>query len=302
MNGARPETPEELDMLAGEYVLGVLESAEMRTVDRQAGLDPQLARAIAGWERRLTPMLTAVLEVPPPDALWAHIQHAKSLAPLERQDWKPSSASKPARLTATRTPGAPAWLRSAATPRVWPWKVATLASLALAAGVAAIVIVPSLVHRPNGPIPAERDVALVAVLAQPENRVEARQDSAPQMATDTGLARLIDPPPAIPDPAAAGRVTGFLVAAWADGTVVLTAFAPLKVPVGKTMELWIRPPDAKTPRSLGVLAAAGRQVSLPATPANGTELSVSLEPPGGSPTGVPTGHVVYAGTLRQPQR
>jgi anti-sigma-K factor RskA len=81
--------------------------------------------------------------------------------------------------------------------------------------------------------------------------------------------------------------------------VVLTALAPVPVPAGKTLELWIQPPDAKAPRSLGVLPAAGRQATLPAVPAPGTALSVTLEPSGGSPTGAPTGRVVYAGTLRR---
>jgi anti-sigma-K factor RskA len=122
------------------------------------------------------------------------------------------------------------------------------------------------------------------------------------MATYTGVGRQVEPAPDTPDPArVAGRVAGFLAATWPDGTVVLTAFAPVAVPGGKTLELWIQPPDAKAPRSLGLLPAAGREVLLPTMPADGTALSVSLEPPGGSPTGAPTGRVVYAGTLRQMQ-
>ncbi len=64
----------------------------------------------------------------------------------------------------------------------------------------------------------------------------------------------------------------------------------------------MQPPGAKAPMSLGVLPASGRQVALPGTPPAGTALSVTLEAAGGSPTGAPTGRVVYAGTLRQPQR
>jgi anti-sigma-K factor RskA len=303
MSGARPETPEELHMLAGEYVLGVLGSAEMRAVDRQATLDPQVARAIASWEQRLAPMLTAVLEVAPPDALWARIEHAKSLAPHERQDRKPPSLVTSTPSTMARPPAAPAWLRPAAARRVWPWRVATVASLALAAGMAAIVLIPSLAHRLSGPMLVARDVSLVAVLTQPESSGDTRQDAAPQMAADTGTARLVESRAGIPDLApAAGRVAGFLAAAWPDGTMVLTAFAPLQVPGGKTLELWIQPPNATAPSSLGLLTAAGRQAILPTMPVNGTALMVSLEPPGGSPTGAPTGHVAYAGTLRQIRR
>jgi hypothetical protein len=203
-----------------------------------------------------------------------------------------------------RPAAGPVWARPAAPRRVWPWKVATATSLALAAGLAAIAFVPSLAPGPGGKMPVARDAPLVAVLAQPEGRGETRSDSAPQLASsDTGPARLVEPPSDTvnPDPAA-GRAAGFLVAAWPDGTVVLTALAPMQIPTGKALELWIQPPGATAPKSLGVLAAAGRQVVLPTTPPAGTALSISVEPPDGSPTGTPTGRIVYAGTLREMRR
>jgi anti-sigma-K factor RskA len=58
------------------------------------------------------------------------------------------------------------------------------------------------------------------------------------------------------------------------------------------------------PRSLGLISAQGVTVlsreRLPKTLLEGgtDALAVSVEPPGGSPTGVPTGPVVYAGKLR----
>src|SRR5580698_5046227 len=133
MSDARPETPEELHMLAGEYVLGVLGSAEMRAVDQKKAADPQLARAIAGWERRLDPMLTAVAEVAPPDTLWARIQQAKAQLPEQRQEAKPPSRLAPVAPAMARPAAEPVWLRPAATRRAWPWRASTGASLALAA-------------------------------------------------------------------------------------------------------------------------------------------------------------------------
>ena len=68
---------------------------------------------------------------------------------------------------------------------------------------------------------------------------------------------------------------------------------------GKSLELWILPPSGN-PRSLGVLP--GGQLSLPidrqaaADLAHGA-LAVSLEPAGGSPTGLPTGPVLYSGAV-----
>ena len=63
------------------------------------------------------------------------------------------------------------------------------------------------------------------------------------------------------------------------------------------------PEGGGNPRSLGLLKADGvtvldRRRLPPALLAGGTALlAVSVEPPGGSPTGVPTGPVVYAGKL-----
>ena len=68
-------------------------------------------------------------------------------------------------------------------------------------------------------------------------------------------------------------------------------------------ELWLIPGDG-VPRSLGTVEeeTAG-ELRLPldrlgdVTPAPGDALAVSLEPPGGSPTGAPTGPIVALGAL-----
>lgn len=69
----------------------------------------------------------------------------------------------------------------------------------------------------------------------------------------------------------------------------------------RVLELWLIPADGK-PRSLGVISLGGAQrVTVPETVlqlvANGAVLAVSLEPVGGSPTGLPTGPVVATGKL-----
>jgi anti-sigma-K factor RskA len=307
MSGTGPETADELHLLAGEYVLGVLSGDERRAVDRQAAEDPRLERAIGGWERRFAPMLTVVERMPPPEALWARIEQATAAGQ--------AGAARPPRLALVPSTGG---ARPAPPRRVWPWQAATGASLALAAGIAAFAVVPAG-QRPqevapgtamaSAPRPGGRDVALVAALAQPDTHGDTRPDNAPQMASDSGTARLVEPPPDTPEPTRApepnqaparppGRAGGYMVAAWPDGTVVLTPLAPVPVPAGKALELWIAPPDASVPKSLGLLAEGGRRAVLPTMPPPGTVLSVTLEPQGGSPTGAPTGRVVFIGTLR----
>ncbi|MFD1610760.1 anti-sigma factor domain-containing protein [Sphingomonas tabacisoli] len=70
---------------------------------------------------------------------------------------------------------------------------------------------------------------------------------------------------------------------------------------GKTAELWVIPPGGQ-PRSLGVIpdkAAATMVLAAErrALMAGGATLAVSLEPHGGSPTGLPTGPVVMTGVM-----
>lgn len=70
----------------------------------------------------------------------------------------------------------------------------------------------------------------------------------------------------------------------------------------KVPELWLIPADG-VPRSLGVIEKQGEtQVAMTAPhialAAPQTALAISLEPPGGSPTGQPTGPVIAIGKLQ----
>jgi anti-sigma-K factor RskA len=68
-------------------------------------------------------------------------------------------------------------------------------------------------------------------------------------------------------------------------------------------ELWALPQGA-APKSLGVIPpGAIVRVPLPATAeellTSIPALAVSLEPPGGSPTGQPTGPVLFSGSIER---
>ncbi len=72
-------------------------------------------------------------------------------------------------------------------------------------------------------------------------------------------------------------------------------------PAGKSLQLWLINPEVGGPRSLGVLSnKALTQASLkdydPAVIARAT-YAVTLEPPGGSPTGAPSGPPILSGKL-----
>ncbi len=87
----------------------------------------------------------------------------------------------------------------------------------------------------------------------------------------------------------------FWVMVTKDGYATVIAGAA-EVRAGNTLELWGLPPGATVPVSLGVVPTTGR-VKVPAIVQAGTLLLVSSEPRGGSPTGAPTGPVVYRGRM-----
>lgn len=99
-------------------------------------------------------------------------------------------------------------------------------------------------------------------------------------------------------------INSFVASVSADGRALVTRpLLPVNLESSRVLELWSVPPDG-APRSLGLISADGVTVidrkRLPASLLKGgtAALAVSVEPPGGSPTGVPTGPVVYAGKLQ----
>lgn len=85
--------------------------------------------------------------------------------------------------------------------------------------------------------------------------------------------------------------------------LTIKAVSRIDVPANRSLQLWMLP-GAGNPRSLGVIdASTADRVALPG-PAdealrNIPALAVSLEPRGGSPTGLPTGPVLYTGAVRR---
>lgn len=94
-----------------------------------------------------------------------------------------------------------------------------------------------------------------------------------------------------------------------DGALRLAAIPPAggaperPTPEDRVLQLWALPPGATAPTSLGVLPRGQRSVTVPAPavkPVAGMLIEITLEPPGGSPIGRPTGPVLFIGRLSQP--
>lgn len=90
----------------------------------------------------------------------------------------------------------------------------------------------------------------------------------------------------------------FVASVSADGrALVLKPLDALPMDAGKALELWALPPQG-APRSLGVVAQDGATRVLRTQLLKDTAaFAVSVEPTGGSPTGLPTGPVISVGKL-----
>ena len=115
-------------------------------------------------------------------------------------------------------------------------------------------------------------------------------------------------PPPVTTAAPAPMVAAFmiegqeapLVATYDAGKGSLSMPGPMPIPAGKSAQLWAIV-GTGAPQPLGLFHEAGQRVEAEARSAQpmapGTTLAISIEPEGGSPTGLPTGPVVGSATL-----
>jgi len=94
----------------------------------------------------------------------------------------------------------------------------------------------------------------------------------------------------------------FVASVTASGNSLVIVPAALLTNDPRAFELWLIPTGETRPRSLGLIKPGQPiRLDIPSDLARGVTpdatLAVSLEPPGGSPTGQPTGPVIAAGKL-----
>lgn len=119
------------------------------------------------------------------------------------------------------------------------------------------------------------------------------------------LALLLATPPSAQAPPLLVVMSGeagpasFVASVSADGaSLVLKPVNGVPLQAQRVLELWSVPVKG-APRSLGIVAADRATTVLRAQLLKNTDaLAVSIEPPGGSPTGAPTGPIVSVGKLR----
>jgi len=95
-----------------------------------------------------------------------------------------------------------------------------------------------------------------------------------------------------------GNRAGAVVHAFADGRVVLVPITSINVPAGRALQVWTLPSRERGPVSVGLMSEARTlQLSLKDLPPPGPDqlFEITLEPATGSPTGRPTGPVLFKG-------
>ncbi|MEW9837801.1 anti-sigma factor [Mesorhizobium marinum] len=228
------------DIVAAEYVLGVLPTQERATAARRIDADRGFATMVDRWEVHFAPLAAGYAAVEAPASVKAAVDRRLFVDGSRR---------------AAPDGGTPGLLSSLAL-----WRgiaVAALAALAL------YVALPLLAPRPAIQPPA----TLVASLA------------------------------------ADGSDVRYLAVIEGPGDGIGLSHVSGLPPEGRAFELWVIAGD-QPPVSLGVIPTGPAVRMVVGTDirekiAAGAVFAISLEPPGGSPTGQPTGAVVAAGDLRK---
>nr|WP_321985811.1 anti-sigma factor [uncultured Lichenicoccus sp.] len=90
----------------------------------------------------------------------------------------------------------------------------------------------------------------------------------------------------------------FLASVGDDGSLSVRPLTSVSVAPDRDLELWLLKDGEKAPTPLGLLPASGAHLAVGTLSGHGPgKILVSLEPRGGSKTGLPTGPVLYGGGI-----
>lgn len=124
-------SPEDLSVLAGEYVLGTLAAAERRAVQKRLPGDQALQQAVTEWEARLLPLTQLAEPITPPAALWARIDQSLQAASAQQAA---TPVTTPLRANTERKPSVRWW------DHLGLWRALAGSGFAMAAVLAAVLV------------------------------------------------------------------------------------------------------------------------------------------------------------------
>jgi anti-sigma-K factor RskA len=273
--------------LAAEYVLGTLDSAERDRAGELISTDPDFAALVADWERRLGELSAMVDPVPPPPDVWMAIKERLGETTPAAGLRLPELPEAPAPPVAPLEAAADAKVVDL-TRRLRRWRGSSAALGALAAALAGIVVTAGLApERLPAPLRPKPKIETVEVTREVVRTVE------------------------VPAPAPSRYVAVLQSSPSAPAFIMIVDVAQRSLTVRRvsaeeqanhSYELWLVSDRYPAPRSLGLIGAS--EFTRATTLANyepdtisAATFAVSLEPEGGSPTGAPTGPVLFSGKL-----
>jgi anti-sigma-K factor RskA len=267
--------------LAAEYALGTLDADERAQVETMMSVDAAFAAIVHAWEQKLGALNQMVGSVEPRPEVWDKIKnavgHSEPQAPLQLPEAPPPAAPVvEAAPTAVDTSNV---IQLSTQARRWR-NVATFTS-AIAAALVAMIAVQ--VYQPD----------LLPDRLRPKPRTQVVEVKPP--VTPVSSAQYVAVLQKDGSPAFILTVDG----ATRNFTVRKVGAQPEP---GKSYELWIVSDRLQRPRSLGVIGGndfTARPVLSSYDPdiVDKATYAVTVEPEGGSPTGVATGPIVFTGKL-----
>ena len=275
--------------LAAEYALGTLDAEERAQVESMMSVDRNFMAMVEAWERKLGVLNQMVGLVEPRPVVWDNIRIAAGLSgpqealvlPQAAEPLVAPAAAESAPVDHSQKQDSNVILLSRQARR---WRGVATAMTALAAVLVAMVAVQA--YRP--------DLLPEGMRAKTPQQVAAAQS------------------PLATAAAATAQYVALLQTDGSSPAFILTVdsatknFTVRKVGAaqqpGKSYELWIVSDKLQRPRSLGVIGGhdfTTRPVLASYDPdtVNKATYAVTVEPEGGSPTGVATGPIVFTGKL-----
>ncbi|MGO3932007.1 anti-sigma factor [Rhodopseudomonas pseudopalustris] len=277
--------------LAAEYALGTLDADERAQVQATISADANYAALVEAWELKLGALNQMVGLVEPSPQVWERIKAAIGMSG-EQQAFAlptPAEAPKPAPTMAPPAPAndsgsglSPESMRVVRfAKQTYVWKRVAASAGALAASL--LLVLGVQLYKPD---------VLPDALRPPVR---------------TQIVKVETPPPAIPAQYVAvlqqdGNSPAFILTVDAGSKSFTVRRVAATPEPGKSYELWLVSDKLQKPRSLGVIG--GRDFTVnPSLASYDSDIvskatyAVTIEPEGGSPTGVATGPIVYTGKL-----